>query len=99
MRVETGREWSVPEKQPGPSVKDPTLYEKMRDTGASKQKAARIANAAAAQSRSEVGRRGGAAGKYTDWTVDELRARAAQIGISRRSSMTKDELVTALRNH
>ena len=46
-------------EDPGPSVKDPEMYEALRDDGASKEKAARIANAAANSSRSEVGRRGG----------------------------------------
>lgn len=35
-------------KDHGPSVKDDELYEELRDDGASKEKAARIANAAAA---------------------------------------------------
>jgi len=39
-------------KKPGPSVKDAKVYEEVREQGASKQKAARIANAAAARSRS-----------------------------------------------
>src|SRR5690606_41193073 len=39
------------------SLKDPELYEELRDDGASKQKAARISNAAAARGRSaEIGR-------------------------------------------
>lgn len=84
---------------PGPSVKDPELYEELRDDGASKEKAARIANAAASSSRSEVGRKGGESGSYDDWTVDELRERAAEIGIDGRSKMKKAELIKALRNH
>ena len=36
---------------PGPSVKDKELYESLRDEGNSKEKSARIANAAAAQGR------------------------------------------------
>jgi hypothetical protein len=84
---------------PGPSVKDPELYEDLRDDGASKEKAARIANAAARTSRSAVGRKGGKAGSYDDWTVDELRRRAREIGIEGRSTMKKGELVEALRNH
>lgn len=90
----------MPKKQgPGPSVKDAELYEGLRDDGASKEKAARIANAAAAGSRSAVGRKGGESGSYDDWTVAELRRRAAEIGIDGRSSMNKDELIKSLRNH
>ncbi len=86
------------DRDPGPSVKDAELYEKLRDEGNSKQKSARIANAAANTSREELGRRGGSAGAYDDWTVDDLRARASELDIEGRSSMTKDELIDALRN-
>ena len=41
------------------SLKDPELYEELRDDGASKEKAARISNAAANRGRSNVGRKGG----------------------------------------
>lgn len=84
---------------PGPSVKDPEMYEAIRDDGASKEKAARIANAAANTSRSEVGERGGEAESYEDRTVEELRERAAELDIEGRSTMTKDDLIEALRNH
>ncbi len=89
----------MPKQDPGPSVKDPELYEELRDDGASKEKAARIANAAANSSRSEVGRKGGNAGSYEDWTVEELRDRAREIDIEGRSTMKKDELIEALRDH
>ena len=89
----------MPKTKPGPSVKDDELYEKLRDDGASKGKAARIANKAAASSRSTVGRRGGKSSPYEEWTVKDLRRRAAEIGIGGRSSMKKDALVEALRNH
>lgn len=89
----------MPQDKPGPSVKDDELYEELRDDGDSKEKAARIANAAAASSRSTVGRRGGESGSYDDWTVDELTERAQELDIEGRSTMDKDELITALRNH
>ena len=86
-------------KDPGPSVKDDEVYEALRDDGASTEKAARIANASAAEGRSQVGERGGEAADYDERTVDELRERAAELGIEGRSSMSKDELIDALRNH
>ena len=84
-------------KSPGPSVKDDKTYEALRDDGASKEKAARIANAKAAGTN--VSKKGGESGSYEDWTVDDLRHRAAEIGIDGRSDMNKDELIDALRNH
>jgi hypothetical protein len=83
---------------PGPSVKDKGLYEDLRKEGNSKQKSARIANAAANSSRSDVGRKGGKSGDYDDWTVQKLRKRAAEIGVTGRSTMTKSQLISALRN-
>ena len=83
----------MPEKK-NPSVKDPKLYEKLRDDGASKQKAARISNAAAKKGRSSVGKKGGKAGNYDDWTV----AKAKEIGLTGYSSKKKSELISALRN-
>lgn len=84
---------------PEPSIKDEKTYEKVREQGASKEKAARIANAAAAEGRSTVSRRGGKAGSYEDMTREELYERARKVGIPGRSSMSKAELVDALRHH
>jgi hypothetical protein len=80
-------------------VKDPELYEELRDEGASKEKSARIANAAAGSSRKAVGRRGGKAGSYDDMSKGELYDRAKRIGVEGRSSMNKAQLINALRNH
>ena len=89
----------MPKRDPGPSVKDKELYEELRDEGNSKEKSARIANAAANSSRKSVGRKGGKSGDYDDWTVDDLRKRAAEIGIEGRSRMRKGDLIDALRSH
>ncbi|MDQ1576868.1 MAG: hypothetical protein QOH55_2018 [Microbacteriaceae bacterium] len=81
------------------SLKDPKLYEELRDDGASKEKAARISNAAARQGRSTIGRKGGESGTYDDWTVSNLRKRAKELGLSGYSHKKKADLVSALRNH
>jgi hypothetical protein len=86
-------------KKPGPSVKDDELYEKLRDEGNSKEKSARIANASANTSRSEVGKKGGTSPSYDEWSKQDLQKRARELGVEGRSSMSKSELVDALRNH
>lgn len=88
----------MPENRTPPSLKDPELYEELRKDGASKQKAARISNAAARDGRKAVGRRGGESGSYEDWTVAELRARAKELGIRGYSAARKAELIDMLRD-
>jgi hypothetical protein len=87
----------MPQRSPGPSVKDPETYEALREDGASKEKAARIANAKAAGT--DVSRKGGKAEDYEDRTKEELEERAAELGIDGRSKMSKSELISALRDH
>jgi hypothetical protein len=81
------------------SLKNPDMYEELRDDGASKEKAARISNAAAAEGEETVSRRGGEAGSYEDWNVDELKERAKELDIEGYSDKDKDELIDLLRNH
>jgi hypothetical protein len=83
---------------PNPRIKDEEVYEAVLEEGASKQKAARIANAAARDGRSAVGSRGGHSEPYDEWTVDELRGRAKEIGLTGYSKLRKKELIAALRD-
>jgi len=88
----------APQGSESPSIKDPDLYEALLEDGASKQKAARISNAAAKRGRSSVGRKGGKSGDYEDWTVPQLREKAKEIGLKGYSAKKKSELISALRN-
>lgn len=82
-----------------PQLKDQELYEKLRDEGASKEKAARISNAAARDGRAKVGERGGTAENYEERTVSELKSRAKELGLSGYSEKNKSQLIDMLRNH
>ena len=84
---------------PRAQIKDEETYRALRREGNSEQKSARIANAAAASSRKDVAARGGRSRDYEDWTKKELADRARVIGIKGRSSMTKPQLISALRDH
>jgi hypothetical protein len=72
---------------PSAQIKDEKTYRALRREGNSEEKSARIANAAAGSSRKSVGSRGGKSGSYDDWTKKD------------RSSMSKPQLIDALRNH
>lgn len=84
---------------PNSSIKNEKMYEDLRKEGNSKEKSARISNAAAGRGKSQVGRKGGKSGSYSDWTVTDLKKKAKQLGLSGYSSLTKDKLIAKLRNH
>ena len=74
-------------------IKNEDQYEALRDQGYSKEKSARIANSP------NSGKKGGKAEKYEDRTKEELYEQAKNVGIEGRSTMSKDELIHALRNN
>lgn len=82
-------------KDHGPQIKDDEVYEALRNKGYSQEKSARIANS----NRHEVGAKGGKAPPYEERTKKELYQQAKELGIAHRSSMNKDQLIEALRNH
>lgn len=82
------------------SVKDEELYQKLREEqGYSKEKSARIANAANNEGRKAQGKKGGTSPSYGQWTVEELKDRAKDLDITGYSDMNKDQLIDQLRNH
>ena len=78
-------------KDHGPAIKDDKLYEDLRRDGASKSKAARIANAKAAGTLDHRG------SELEDRSKDDLMREAREIGIEGRSKMNKADLVKAIR--
>jgi hypothetical protein len=86
-------------KNHGSSVKDDKQYEGLRKRGASKEKAARVANANKGSSGNSASKKGGKSSKYEDQTKEQLQKKAKDVGIEGRSKMNKGELIDALRNH
>lgn len=85
-------------KQHAAQIKNEDTYDALRDKGYSKEKSARIANAQANDDQ-QPSKEGGESKKYEQRTKKELYERAKKVGASGRSSMSKDELINALRNH
>lgn len=79
-------------KDHGPSIKNDKLYEDLRRDGASKEKAARIANAQAEGTLDHNSTH------LENRSKDELYDEAKDIGIDGRSKMDKDELIDAIRD-
>ncbi|MEM6941104.1 MAG: Rho termination factor [Pseudomonadota bacterium] len=79
------------------SIKNEETYDALREDGYSKEASARIANA---QENDDMdpSAKGGSAPPYEGWTKKDLYNRAAALDVKGRSSMAKDELITALRN-
>ncbi|TGX56057.1 Rho termination factor [Sphingomonas gei] len=80
-------------KDHGPQIKNDKLYEDLRADGASKEKAARIANAKAAGTLDHESTR------LEDRSKEDLYDEAKEIGIEGRSKLDKDELIEAIREH
>jgi len=80
-------------KDHGPQIKNDKLYEDLRRDGASKEKAARIANAQAAGTLDHESTH------LENRSKDDLYDEAKEIGIEGRSKMDKDDLVDAIREH
>jgi len=78
---------------PRPQIKDENTYQALRREGAGKEKAARITNSPKSSSR-----KGGRSGSYEDRSKQDLYEQAKKVGVEGRSSMSKGELIKALRN-
>ena len=79
------------------SIKKSDTYEALREDGASKSKAAAIANAQANDDMAPS-EKGGKAPPYEDRTKEDLLELARDRDIAGRSTMDKEELITALRS-
>lgn len=80
-------------KDHGSQIKDDAMYEELLKQGDSKEKAARIANAKAAGTLDHRGK------SLDDRTKADLLDEARTIGIEGRSSMSKQQLIDAIREH
>src|SRR3546814_20729705 len=74
---------------PNSSIQNENMYEDLREDGASKEKAARISNAAAALGKPAVGRTGGESGSYAEWNVSAAQRRPKEQGLTSYAGLTK----------
>lgn len=91
-----------PAPENNPAIKNPKLYEELRDQGASAEKAARISNAQAkygTKGPNAPSTKGGKSPKYEEWRRDDLYAKAREIGLGGLSRASKPQLIDALRSH
>lgn len=83
----------MPTRRDRPTIINDRQYEALREDGMSKEKAARIANS---DPKEMAGNRIDS-GSYEEWTKQQLIEKARDVGIEGRSSMTKADLIAALR--
>jgi hypothetical protein len=79
-------------KNHGNSIDGDDRQRALRVDGMTNQQAARIAGSAGTAGRWDE------SSPYDDWTKAELYERAQEVGIDGRSSMSKSELISALRS-
>lgn len=80
-------------KDHGPTIRSDKVYEDLREAGASKEKAARIANAYAGGTLAHDSTH------LENRSRDDLYDEAKELGIEGRSDMGKGELIAAIRKH
>jgi len=82
----------MPGRIPDPHVRARAVYEALIGGNAGTP-----GPASAAQATSPSAATAARSSDYESWSVDDLRHRAAELDISGRSTMRKDELIAALR--
>ncbi|GLK56446.1 hypothetical protein JOD31_002481 [Methylopila capsulata] len=101
-KAKAGSKASRPPADENPSIKNAEVYEALREQGASKEKAARIANAKAKYGDTgpkSPSHKGGKTPDYEEWSRNELYGKAKEIGLSGLSKASKGDLIHALRSH